>query len=274
MKEAFIIRNTTGQGAQTATRALQVLELVVDTPQPLSLSELAHISGLQVNAAYRVLSALEDAGMLTRDRGSRRYVVGPKLIAMAAKVTQGLSIRSLALPLMQSLVDETSETVSLHALSGYARVCVAAIEGTHAVRRVIPEGQLQPLFAGPSGKAILAFFEGPELAAILDEAGRAGESVSRISGQLRKARQDGYLALVGDRIPGVGGLSAPVFDSNGVVASLTISGPAERWTKSAMDTAAPLLLEHASELSKSLGAANDGLITRAVDRGKRAKAKL
>jgi IclR family KDG regulon transcriptional repressor len=259
MKDAFTMRNAP-RGAQTASRALQLLELVVDQHRPLALNELEKLSGLQVNAVYRLMSALEQGGMVTRERGSRRYTIGPKLIALSAKVAHGLNIRTVALPIMQLLVEETSETVSLHAVSGRARVCIAALEGTHAVRRVIPEGQLEPLYAGPSGKSILAFLDDMYVNEVLEDAQTAGQSVSQIIEHLHEVRRLGYLALVGDRLPGVGGLSAPVFDANGVVASLTVSGPAERWTKEAMELAALRLMHNAAELSSALGAQQERFI--------------
>ena len=89
-------------------------------------------------------------------------------------MTKGLSVREVTLPIMRVLVDETSETVTLHARSGGDRVCVAVVEGTHDVRRVIPEGQLLPLHVGPSGKAIVAFLDPPEQAQVLERAVQAG----------------------------------------------------------------------------------------------------
>jgi DNA-binding IclR family transcriptional regulator len=61
------------------------------------------------------------------------------------------------------------------------------------------------------------------------------------------------VASVGDRTPGVGGLSAPLFNADGIVGSLTISGPSSRWNEDAMELAVPLLMQVTGELSTSLG---------------------
>ena len=108
-----------------------------------------------------------------------------------------------------------------------------------------------PLYAGPSGKAILAFLPAEDYTANVLAAERVGEDVVALEAQLASIRELGYIAAVGDRIAGVGGLSVPVWDARGVTASVTISGPAERWTQRAMEDAAPSVKEAAMQLSRA-----------------------
>ena len=69
----------------------------------------------------------------------------------------------------------------------------------------------------------------------------AGQRVDLIAlrAQLGAVRKAGYLAGVGDRIPGVGGLSLALFGANGAIAAITISGPSERWGMKEMEAAVP-----------------------------------
>ena len=48
------------------------------------------------------------------------------------------------------------------------------------------------------------------------------------------AKRNPYLIDVGDRPPGVGALSVPVFAGDGSIGAITISGPASRRTPEAM----------------------------------------
>jgi DNA-binding IclR family transcriptional regulator len=51
----------------------------------------------------------------------------------------------------------------------------------------------------------------------------------------------------------VSALSAPVFNADGVLGALTVTGPASRWTEDKMEKAVPLLLAHCADLSAALG---------------------
>jgi DNA-binding IclR family transcriptional regulator len=230
--------------------------MVVHSDHPLGVNELTKLNGLNRNTNYRPLKALEVEQLVARLPGSRSYVAGPMLIRMSATVLENMNIRGIAHPMLRDLVSLTSETVSLHVRSGFSRVCVDTLQGLHAVRRVISVGQMVPLYAGPSGKAILAFLPLEDYSANMLAAEGAGEDCVALETQLTSIRELGYIAAIGDRIAGVGGLSVPVWDARGIIASVTISGPAERWDQSAMEKAAPRVKEAALELSASLGHAN------------------
>ena len=71
------------RGAQTATRALRMLEILVEAQRPVSAKELTELSGFHVNVTYRLISALEDAGLRpemhergVRDRAKTHRLVG------------------------------------------------------------------------------------------------------------------------------------------------------------------------------------------------------
>jgi DNA-binding IclR family transcriptional regulator len=245
-------------GSQTALRVLQVLRTVAMHGSPIGLRELMSTHGLDRNAGYRLLRALELERLVTRLPESRMYVPGPELIRMSATVLENMDIRARARPLLEDLVSLTSETVALHVKSGLSRVCVETLQGLHPVRRVIPVGQMVPLYAGPSGKVILAFLSPEEYAANLSAAEAAGEDVAPLDEQLERVRRDGYMATIGDRIPGVGGLSVPVWDARGVAGSITVSGPGERWSEEAMHSAAEAVRDAGLRLSINLGHVVDG----------------
>lgn len=234
-------------------RAIGLLREVVDRRGPVSLTELASGSGLTTSTAHRLMRALEACGLVTRADGGRRYVVGSDLVAMSARVMHDVSLVALARTAMDELGRLTEETVALHLRVGWERTCVASVQGVHPVRRVIDLGQTLPLYKGPTGKVILAHLDDPDRLDVMRRAALDGEDLERIERQLAGIRRDGYMASIGDRTPGVGGLSVPIFGAEGVLASLTISGPGERWTEQAMKAVAPTVVERAGELSRSLG---------------------
>ena len=70
-----------------------------------------------------------------------------------------------------------------------------------------------------------------------------------------QVRRDGYVMVVGDRIPGLVGISAPVWDEAGeVVGALTLTAPEQRMQASFVDD----LRRSAANLTKVLGGTLSG----------------
>ncbi len=241
------------RGSQTAGRALQLLQIMAETDKALGLAELARLTELNKSAVYRLMLELERRAFVTREAAGRRYVVGPASVSMAAHVMHRFTLRSAARPMMQRIAELTPETMSLHVRYFQQRICIEVIEGRFPVRRVVPLGETLPLWAGPSGKAILAYLPEGEAQPILEWAVREGQNATRIREQLDQVRILGYLETVSDRIPGVTALSVPVFDAGGVVAALSISGPSDRLTAAALEVIAPTVVAECASLSRTLG---------------------
>ncbi|MGH3756455.1 IclR family transcriptional regulator [Actinophytocola sp.] len=238
-------------GAQTARRALDLLVSLVDAAEPQSLDELAQHTGIQYSAAYRLLKMLEEQEFVLRD-SDKRYSAGSALITLAAKILRQLDVRNAATDTLATIAEQTNETVTLHVRRHQRRICVDGVESRQAVRRVVQLGENLALYAGPTGKVILAFVSEAERRAILHQAGEVGEDLEFIGTQLDEVRQKGYLATLSDRTAGVGGLSVPIFHPTGVVGAITVSGPESRWHRKHMEAYGSTLVEHAAAVSTAL----------------------
>jgi DNA-binding IclR family transcriptional regulator len=240
-------------GAQTLARGLDVLSLIVDAQGPQRPAEIARALGLERSAVYRLLRELESSSFVTREGDSGRYAIGSGLVALSARVVRRIDLRGMARPIMEQLGQATGETISLHVRQGRSRICVETVAGRHTVSRVVEIGETLPLEVGPSGKVILAFIEPAEMASIVEAAAQDDEERATTYAVLEQIRSDGYFAIVGDRSPAVGGLSAPFFNADGIVGALTISGPSSRWNHEAQIAAAPQIVAASVDLSTALG---------------------
>ncbi len=61
-------------------------------------------------------------------------------------------VRTLALPIMVRLQEQTRETLTLYVLEGDERVCVERLESQETVRMVSRVGRRIPLYTGSAGK--------------------------------------------------------------------------------------------------------------------------
>jgi DNA-binding IclR family transcriptional regulator len=233
-----------------AERAFSILEQVARSEQPLGLMELAMRLDTDKSAAQRSLAFLEERGMVRRDFGSKKYRIGPGLLSLSAIAIRKADLPQVAQPYLARLRDVTGETVSLHVRVGDERVCIAGAESPHVIQRVLTVGEPVSLCLGPTGKVILAFLAEADRAAIV---ARAKMASPRFERDLAQARKDGYLIVTSDRTPGVGAISAPVFDAHGAVAAITIAGPEERLTPEGMERVAGALVEACAAVSAEIG---------------------
>ncbi len=215
--------------------ALALLRLVADSDAPLGVIELSRLAKLDKSTTSRLLISLSSHQFVHRG-ADRKYRVGAGLLSLSANFLGRQDVRHLAYPHLQRMRDATRETATLHLLVGDARVCIEGVESTEPVRRGVPLGEVQRLSEGPTGKAILAFLPAPRQQQVLQASGLSEHHLKGLCEQLAGIRDRGHIAVSDDSIFGVSGLSGPVFDSNGVVASITIAGPKQRWTPRRMDS--------------------------------------
>jgi len=230
-----------------------VLDRVVSSEHPLGLMEIAKAVGLDKSVTSRLLRSLERRAFLQRDSASKKYSLGSRFIALSITAIQRSGLAGIARNHLRRLRDRIGETVSIHLLVGRSRVCIDGNESPHEVRRALTLGEALPIYLGPSSKAIMAFLPEHELLEALQQAREAGIDVGQLERQLAALRQQKYLSVSGDRTPSVGAISAPIFDSRGVTASLTAAGPIDRWTPPRMETFAGDLLSTAAAISRELG---------------------
>lgn len=182
-------------------RAVTVLLALENAPR--SLAELAATTTLPRATAHRLATALERHGLVSRDR-TGRFILGPVLGRLGAVAMGGVSLPSVAAPILEVLRDATGESAQLYIRRGDERVCVAATESPHSLRTIVSVGAVMPLQRGSAGRVL------------------AGAAVGR----------RGWIESVEEREPGVASVSAPVLDAGRVIAALSVSGPIERTTRS------------------------------------------
>lgn len=239
--------------SQAANKVLDLLVAVIGSGRPRGLMEVASEANIDKSTAARLLSLLVARGFLIRDAETRRYEMGPGMLGLLAAAASRMDIRSVAATHLGRIRDAVGETVSLHLRLGRHRVCVDGVESEHPVRRVVPLGESLPLYLGPSGKVILASLPERDQSLILADARDAGVDLRRLREQLRQFANDGYAITDGDRSVGIRAASAPIFGMRGVVASITIAGPSERWQEAKARASVAQLLEAAQAVSTALG---------------------
>lgn len=188
-------------GVGVLDKAMQIVRAVAE--QPRSLPSLQAATGLPRATAHRLAVALEAHGLLRRDEDGR-FDLGAELAALGRVASHRFPLAEVALPALESLRDDTGESVQLFVREGAHRRCVASLQSPHALRWIVPEGVLFPLELGSAGRALT---------------GGAGAG--------------GWVESVEEREPGVASVSAPVLGGDGsMIAAVSVSGPIDRLSRS------------------------------------------
>jgi DNA-binding IclR family transcriptional regulator len=121
-------------------------------------------------------------------------------------------------------------------------------------------GQLTPVHATSSGKILLAHLPAKERDAVLTASGlqkltpHTLTTRAKLEKDLTEARERGYAVTLEELEIGLHAMAAPVRSHQGeVIAAISASGPAYRFTQERMHELAPLLVEGAKALSHRMG---------------------
>jgi DNA-binding IclR family transcriptional regulator len=93
-------------------RALCILSVLSDG-KPRTLTELSEEIGINSSTTFRFLATLASTNYVERDNQSAKYRLGLACLELARAYHAGSDIRQAALPELEQLRDDTTETVHL-----------------------------------------------------------------------------------------------------------------------------------------------------------------
>ncbi|KAA0010215.1 helix-turn-helix domain-containing protein [Billgrantia pellis] len=177
---------------QTLDRGLRALELVAEHAEGMTIAELAERLDVHRAIAYRIVTTLEQHGLITRTSdGPVRLGAGISLLASRFEP----QLRAVAQPLLQALAKATRATAFVSVAQGEECVVILVAEPDEGLLRVgYRVGSRHPLSLGAAGIAILA--------------GRPARDDD--SDEVRQARADGYSLTRGQLQRGAVGVASPV----------------------------------------------------------------
>ncbi|SCU73419.1 Transcriptional regulator, IclR family [Cupriavidus necator] len=138
---------------------MHLLQLVADTPEPLTIAELSKLSGYPRPTVHRTVAALVAERLLEESPQTGRLALGPRLIQLANRSWGRSELRLASVDDLKELRDITGETVHLAVLNGNHMVYVEKLESPSAVRMTSRIGTNVSLHSTAVGKAYLAALE-------------------------------------------------------------------------------------------------------------------
>jgi IclR family KDG regulon transcriptional repressor len=242
------------------TKAIQILDVFPDINKPVSITELAKLTNLNITTVYRIANLLADYGYLRKEGIRGKFSIGLKFLKFNNVLMNTLQIRGIALPFMEKLCMVSGESTNLAIRDGDKAVYIEHIESNHTLRTFTALGNRVPLHCTGVGKVFCAYMDKELLhRSVLEKPlNRLSESTISDYGTLLKElsniKREGVALDNGEMEIDVRCIAAPIFDSIGkVVAAISISGPYTRLPDNRVNELIPLVKKYAIEISNAMG---------------------
>ncbi|WP_231755186.1 IclR family transcriptional regulator [Bordetella sp. N] len=152
-------------GTQTLHRAVSLLRLITANNRSGSrLVDLYRRTGLERPTAHRILQGMIAEQLIRQDSRSKRYYLGSLLYEMGLAAAPKLALRDVCHPYLETLAQQTGDTVFMTVRSGFDGVCVARADGSFPIKMfVLDVGRHRPLNVGAGGLAVLSALPDDEI---------------------------------------------------------------------------------------------------------------
>lgn len=246
---------------QVIERMVSLLDALATYPDPVSLKELASVTGLHPSTAHRILNDLVLKRFIDRSEPGT-YRLGMRLLELGNIVKSRLNVRDAAMDLMRTLHRKTDQTVNLSVRQNdeiiYIDRAFSERSGMQVVRAV---GGRAPLHLTSTGKLFLSIDEPKMVEEYAKRTGLAGHNrnsitdLPRLENELGMVRSHGYARDNEELELGVRCMAAGIYDDSGkLIAGLSISAPADRLQDAWLDD----LITTAKQISAALGHKDSG----------------
>lgn len=244
---------------QSLDRAILLLKLV-SGGNGLSLTEVSHAAGLAPSTAYRMLTTLQQHGIVEFDEGAQLWYVGIETFRMGSAFLRRRKLVDRGRATIQELMVSCGETANLALAESDGVVFVNQVETHEAIRAFFRPGTRSDYHASGIGKAILAFLPPDRRAAMVEGLDlrrytpQTLTSVKALLDNLELARKAGYAVDDEERNAGMRCIAAPVFDEHGEpVGGVSVSGPTVRVTDERLHAIAPRVIEAGRTITQAMG---------------------
>jgi DNA-binding IclR family transcriptional regulator len=210
---------------------------------------------------HRILGALKRHGYVSQHEETKRFRLGVAALQLGDRARAVVDLRSVAMPALRRLSQDTGETALLTVLApGRDRgVCLERVETPQPLRLSVTPGRQLPLHAGASQKVLLAYLGGSDIerviAAGLEHLCHATiTDPGLLRDELATIRRRGWASSYEETNLGVWGVAVPVLNARDeIVCAVGIAGPSARLTPERVRDDVARSHAAAQEIARTLG---------------------
>ncbi|MFO7598329.1 MAG: IclR family transcriptional regulator [Candidatus Desulfacyla sp.] len=216
--------------APSVTKAFHILRLISKARLGLGITEIADRLEMSKGTVHGIVSALENSGAIMRAPITKKYTLGVTLFELGKQAYSQFDLKDLARPVMESLMGRVSETVYLGVLNRNHITILDIVESSQDHKITSPKGTIIPLFAGATGKVILASMDPDQALRIIKNDGlprfteHTVTDTDRYLEEVIRAREEGFATDDEEYIPGVRAVAAPIKGWRHLISAIWVVG--------------------------------------------------
>jgi DNA-binding IclR family transcriptional regulator len=248
------------------SRSIVILKCLVDEKVGTRIQTISNKTGLNISTTHRILQTLTSEHMVAYDPDTRCYSIGTECVRLAAGVLGEGSLVSRIGEIAKAAAMALGETCAFYKYEPDTQSMMVTVvrHGPNVLGYGYDVGERGPIYAGASGKAILAYLSADAIEAVLEgPLMPLTESTIVNPVQLRREleniRRVGYAISKAERAPHGIGLAVPVVaKTDKVVGSLGLTIPFFRFREERLAPSAEYLRESAKEAALIFDIYNHG----------------
>ncbi|MFG1699845.1 IclR family transcriptional regulator [Nonomuraea sp. NPDC049309] len=247
-------------------RDLEILEVLAGhgddrDADGFGVSWIAERLGREKSQVSRALRSLELEGMVERDPLTRRYRLGWRLFALAAR-TQHARLVRLAAPYVRRLAAAFDEDAYLCVLRGSMVLTLLSVPSSRAYHRVW-EGVSVPVIMAGAGRSLLADWDDDRVRELLNATLPSGldsavSSEEQWLAAIEQVRTAGYAISDTELDDSEIAVSAPVRDHRGLITAALSVSVTRAAGRSRLHEIGGIVAQTAAEFSIALGHSTPG----------------
>ncbi len=141
---------------QSLDRGLMILQTVALSKQPVSLTELTELLGIDPSSTFRLSNTLRRRGFLVCPAGRKEYILGSSMWRLFRRYDWGNMLIRVADKQLNLLARRVDETAHLAIREGRSALFIDSAAASNVVAVAGQVGELVPLYCTAHGKALLA----------------------------------------------------------------------------------------------------------------------
>lgn len=246
-------------GIQSVQRAIAILRAFTMERPELRVNELSRMLGLHKSTVSRLLSTLEQGGLVEQDLETGKFRLGVGLICLAGLVVTHKDVRIAAGPYLRQLARTSRETINLAIMDNGQVVNIEQVASPHIVKDIGWVGRRSQLHCTSTGKVLLAHLPKEEIERHLAKelpsfTARTIVDPTLLREELGRIREQGYAVEQEELEEGLNAIAAPIYDHGGtVIAAVSVSGPSYRVSPPRFSALAEAVKQAAKQTSSELG---------------------
>jgi len=247
-----------GKTIQSVAKAMKLLDMLAETPVPMTLAEISQQTGWPKSTVHGLLSTMRDYSVIAQDEEGR-YMLGIRLFEYGCTLSNSWTIIETVKPYIQHISYSTGEAVFLSILDRGEVITLDRADNKTGLWISAEMGCRLPIHCTSQGKLFLAYMSEAERKSILKRTDMRPytehtiTTMPELQKELERIRQQGYAVENGEYKTGLRSVAAPILDENGDVRyAIGIIGMFRQIESQQFTNAISVVLETAKKISQAL----------------------